>query len=113
MSVMQFPPSLQDMGIQAAVFLVAGYLLKFFISFSSLRTNQERIADWVGMLCTFYWSNTNEISRSSQKTRGPLAAVDFQSLLAALGTEFEIELSTPPDQPSEESLLKHQKKSRY
>jgi hypothetical protein len=30
-SVVQLPPSLQDMGIQATLFLVTGYLLKFFI----------------------------------------------------------------------------------
>jgi hypothetical protein len=79
------------------------------LSYSSLRTNQQLVADWIGVLCTFYWSNTNEISISSKKDRSLRVNVAYQPLIERLlssqktniehiislmGTNFEQELST-------------------
>ena len=62
---------------------------EFIKLFHSLRYDHEFISEWLGLLCTFYWSSTNEISLMSRKlllnnNQKSLPNIDYNSLIQKL-----------------------------
>ena len=62
---------------------------EFIKLFHSLRYDDEFISEWFGLLCTFYWSSTNEISLMSRKlllnnNQKSLPNIDYNSLIQKL-----------------------------